>query len=109
MKPRISPLLTISLLALFCLFTQHKAKAQYVIISSSLTYNPTTNQVIGISQTEMDYYTQIYYQAYVEGYMYKQGDSNPVSSGSNANSPGYNSIASVTTQVSGLPNRINLH
>lgn len=104
MKPRISLLLTISFIAFLFLFTQHKAKAQYVVISSSLTYNPTTNQVIGISQTEMDYYTQIYYQAYVEGYLYKQGESNPVSSGSNANSPGYNSVASVTTQVSGSPN-----
>lgn len=103
MRARISALFFLLLFMFFGLLSQQQVKAQYVAISSSLSYNSSNNQVTGLSQTSMDYYTSIYYQAYVEGYLYRQDNGALVSSGSNVNAIGGNTVAAVTTQTAGQP------
>lgn len=102
MKTQPSPHSMIFGALVLCLLSYQTSQSQ-VVVSSSVSYNPTTNQVTGTVQTTMDYNTALYYQAYAEGALYVQGNSQPISSGSSASIPGYNLAAVVVTQASASP------
>lgn len=105
MRERLTLLTCVAALTLLCLLPR-QATAQYVVTSSSTTFDFNTYQARGVSQTAMDYYTALYYQAAVSSYMYRQSDGALVSSGSHASSPGINTVAVVTTQSAVLPNTL---
>lgn len=90
--------------ALLFLLLPGQAAAQYVVVSSAVSKDNATNQVRGVSETSMDYHTQLYYQAQVVGNLYASGNPTPVSSGSDDSAHGVDTAASVTTQVAASPN-----
>jgi hypothetical protein len=105
MRSRLAIASLIFGVAALCVFPGQAGQAQSVVISSSVSYNASTNQVTGTTQTSMDYYTSAFYQASATANLYVQGISNPISSGSDASIPGVTAVAVVTTQASALANR----
>lgn len=89
--------------AFFLLLTHQDAKAQYVVASSSISYNASNNTVTSYSATDMDYYTYLYYQAATEGYLTRPSDGAVLSSGSSTSAPGHTASAIVHTQATGAP------
>lgn len=91
---------------LFLTFAQPaRAQYPYIVVSSAVTFNVSSNTVSGTSSTAMDYNTQYWYQAYVEGHLKRNGtevSSNSAYSGSSASS------IAVNTQASGTSNQTYL-
>lgn len=94
----------------FLLFTTASAilfadpiRAQQVIMSSSLTQDPVTGEMVGTSQTQMDFNTQAWYQSYVSNEIRRQSDNALLASGDNFSVPGTNSVASKSIRTPAVP------
>lgn len=48
---------------LLCLTLLQEAQAQYITVSSAVSYDAASNKVNGVSVTTMDFYTQTWYRA----------------------------------------------
>lgn len=94
---RTSPRLLL-LATLLCLAAARSAEAQYAYGYSQISYDDNNNVVYGYSATELDYDASVYYDAYVEGYLYDEFSLR--SSGSEA---GYYGLADVWTQTAAAP------
>lgn len=81
---------------------QAQAQYPYIVVSSAVSFNVATNTVSGASTTAMDYNTQVWYQAYVEGHLKRNGSD--VSSGSNYSASNASSVT-VNTQTTGASNQ----
>jgi Domain of unknown function (DUF4214) len=92
------------LLALFVFFASQRVQAQQVIMSSSLTRDLTTGEMVGFSRTEMDFNTQAWYQAYVSNEIRRQSDNFLLASGEDFSAPGTDRIASKSIRTAGFPN-----
>src|SRR5215207_5935485 len=92
------------LLAVFVFFVSQRVQAQQVIMSSSLTRDVTTGEMVGFSRTEMDFNTQAWYQAYVYQEIRRQSDNALLAAGETYSIPGSNSVASRTTRTPGVTN-----
>ena len=89
--------------ACFLLFlSQSYAHAQYIVLSSSTSYNPTSQRVTGVSQTTMDYETTYYYRCKTKGYIYTQNPGSPLAT-SEATGNNGQSVVTVQTQVATSP------
>ncbi|MEK6283200.1 MAG: hypothetical protein AABN95_22825 [Acidobacteriota bacterium] len=99
-----SYLLTALFIAFLLLQAQHSVQAQnvYIVVSSSITYDAATNKVNGISQTSMDYRTNLYYQARAKGYIYTQNLNSPLAVSDRIGTPGQ-SVVSAQTQATASP------
>src|SRR5215216_42440 len=86
---------------LIFLFSQ-SIHAQQVIMSSSLTRDVTTGEMVGVSRTEMDANTQAWYQSYVYNEIRRQSDNALLASG-DTYSQGSN-VASRTSRTPGVSN-----
>lgn len=75
-----------------------QANAQMVYGVTSVEYDATANRLYGYSATETDYYASLYYDSYVEGYIYNENGST-LASGSDLNYP----LAEVFTSASTSP------
>jgi IPT/TIG domain len=70
--PKRITLCALILLALCAFFAVDKAKAQTVWGISGFDYDQTSRQLYGYHATELDYYAWLYYDAYVEGFIYNR-------------------------------------
>jgi hypothetical protein len=95
-------LLLIGAAFLVLCLSQSSVEAQYVTVSSSLSYDSAARKVNGVSQTSMDYWTTYYYRARTKGYIYTQNPGSPLAS-SEALGNFDQSVVTVTTQVSTSP------
>jgi Domain of unknown function (DUF4214) len=87
--------------AVFVFSVSQRIQAQQVIMSSSLTRDVTTGEMVGFSRTEMDFNTQAWYQSYVYNEIRRQSDNAVLISGENYSVPGSNSAASRTSRTPG--------
>jgi hypothetical protein len=69
------PIFCAALLTVILCLAASKANAQETWELSSISYDDSTNTIYGYSSTEIDYYCEYDYSAYVEGYLYKQDGS----------------------------------
>lgn len=102
---RLNRLLLIGSTLLILLSSQRALQAQYVVMTSSVTYDSATNKVNGVSQTTMDYYTSwgtTGYRAKTKGYIYTQNPSAPLASSEAQGAVGQ-SVVTVQTQASASP------
>ena len=101
---RISSLGSIVAAAVICLSLAQQAHAQYpyIFVSSTVSYNVSNNTVSAASTTGMDYNTQTWYLAYVEGHLKRNGTE--VASGS-AYSASSASSVTINTQATGTSNQ----
>lgn len=90
---------TAALCACFLWLCAPPARAQYVALTSSVVHDTGSNEVVGTSRTEMDYYTAIYYQAAVLGKIIRQSDGAELAAVNGYSSPGYNNTAAVQTRA----------
>jgi hypothetical protein len=97
---RFSPALFISVVVAIVFSTQ-ELRAQQVVMSSSLTRDTVTGEMVGFSRTEMDFLTQGWYQADVENEIRRQSDNALLVSGSAMSMPGVNGVASKTIRTPG--------
>jgi len=86
---------------LIVLFSQRIA-AQQVTMSSSLSRDATTGEMVGVSRTDMDSNTQAWYQSYVYNEIRRQSDNALLASGETY-SQGSN-VALRTTRTPGVSN-----
>ena len=91
------------LAAVFVFFVSQRIQAQRVTMSSSLTRDAATGEMVGISQTEMDQNTQAWYQSYVSHEIRRQSDNALLVSGETFSAPGSN-VASRTSRTPGVGN-----
>jgi hypothetical protein len=75
-----SPIFCAVLLIILCCLSAVRADAQQTYEYSNAWYDASTNTAWGYSSTEIDYYCEYDYSAYVEGYLYNR-DETVVSSG----------------------------
>jgi hypothetical protein len=69
------PIFCAALLTLILCLAASKASAQETWEMTAIWYDDSTNTVYGYSATEIDYYCEYDYSAYVEGYLYNQNGS----------------------------------
>lgn len=96
---RSSLTLLLSLLVA-ALLTGQQTQAQQVSLSSSLTRDPVTGEMVGLSKTEMDANTTAWYQSYVYTEIRRQSDNALLAFGENFGAP-ESSSASRTIRTSG--------
>lgn len=96
---RYSVTLFAAVLVFLC---SQKIHAQQVTMSSSLTRDATTGEMVGTSRTEMDANTQAWYQSYVYNEIRRQSDNALLASGETY-SQGSN-VASRTSRTAGVSN-----
>lgn len=101
MKKYIASALMIFAFTLF-LSNQFRTHAQYAYGASGIAYDGSTRYVFGYSRTEVDYYAGLYYDPYVEGFLYDQYNTYPLSYGA---SRGYEYVipAEVNTDAFSSP------
>lgn len=99
---RTNIVLLIGAAFLILILSQSSVQAQYVTVSSSLSYDSATRKVNGVSQTSMDYWTTYYYRCRTKGYIYTQNPSSPLAT-SDASGNYDQSAVTVNTQVSTSP------
>ena len=99
---RTNNLLLIGAAFLLLCLSQSSVEAQYVVVSSSLSYDSATRKINGVSQTSMDYWTTYYYRCRTKGYIYTQNPSTPLAT-SDASGNYDQSVVAVNTQVSTSP------
>lgn len=66
---RSNSFLLIGAACLLLFLLQSSAHAQHIVLSSSTSYNPTSQKVIGVSQMTMDYETTYFYRCKTKGYI----------------------------------------
>jgi len=81
---------------------QSSAKAQYIVMSSSTSYDSNTKKVNGVSQTTMDYETTYFYRCKTKGYIYTTNPGTPLASSEASGNDGQTTVT-VNTQVSTSP------
>jgi hypothetical protein len=99
---RTNILLLIGAAFLILFLSQSSVQAQYVTVSSSLSYDSATRKVNGVSQTSMDYWTTYYYRCRTKGYIYSQSPGSPLAT-SDASGNNEQSVVTVNSQVSTSP------
>lgn len=80
----------VPLLTLFCtvIFAAPFVLGQSVEGISEIAYDVPNGQIDTYSATELDYYASLYYDAYVEGYLFQSDDwNNPIKAGAALNNP----------------------
>ncbi len=92
------------LAAVFVFFVSQQIQGQQVVMSSSLTRDLTTGEMVAFSRTEMDFNTQAWYQVYVYQEIRRESDNALLTSGEIYSIPGTNSIASRTSRTPGVAN-----
>ena len=75
---RSNNFLLIGAACLLLFFLQSSAQAQYIVLSSSTSYNPASQKVTGVSQMTMDYETTYFYNCKTKGYIYTQNPGSPL-------------------------------
>ena len=90
--------------AVLIFFVSQRIQAQQVTMSSSLTRDVTTGEMVGFSRTEMDFNTAAWYQAYVSNEIRRQSDNALLASGDNFSTPGTNTFAARTSRTAGVAN-----
>src|ERR1051325_5450902 len=88
--------------AVLIFFVSQGIQAQQVNMSSSLTRDVTTGEMVGFSRTEMDFNTAAWYQAYVYNEIHRQSDNALLVSGDNYSTPGTNTFAARTSRTAGV-------
>ena len=96
--------ITLLTAALLIFFVSQRTQAQQVTMSSSLTRDVTTGEMVAFSRTEMDFNTAAWYQAYVYHEIRRQSDNALLASGENYSVVGSNTLASKTTRTPGVAN-----
>ncbi|HZI88340.1 MAG TPA: DUF4214 domain-containing protein [Pyrinomonadaceae bacterium] len=98
--------ITLLAAAVLIFFVSQRIEAQqpHVIMSSSLTRDVTTGEMVGFSRTEMDFNTAGWYRAYVYNEIRRQSDNALLASGETYSIPGSNSVAARTSRTPGVPN-----
>src|SRR5688572_10002067 len=99
---RSNNFLLIGAACLLLFLLQSSAQGQYIVVSSSTSYNPANKIVTGVSQTTMDYETTYYYRSKTKGYIYTQSPGSPLTTSEAIGSNGQ-SVVTVQTQVATSP------
>jgi len=99
---RLNNFLLIGAACLLLFLLQSSAHAQYIVLSSSTSYNPATQKVTGVSQTTMDYETTYFYRCKTKGIIYTQSPGSPLATSEAPGNDGQ-SVVTVQTQVSTSP------
>ena len=68
-----SILLSLVLATVCCLFISQSTQAQYTTGISAITYDQYSQMIFTYSATDIDYYTEFYYDVYVDAVIYKDG------------------------------------
>jgi hypothetical protein len=92
------------LAAVLIFFGSQRIQAQQVIMSSSLTRDATTGEMVGLSRTEMDVNTASWYQSYVYNEIRRQSDNALLASGETYSVPGTNRVAERISRTPGVAN-----
>ena len=80
----------------FCLFISQSAQAQYTTGISAITYDQYSQMIFTYSATDIDYYTEFYYDVSVLAFIFN----GPVIANGQNNDPDGDGIAEVNLQVS---------